>query len=229
MNKKFWNKEYKGAGRTSKLTLSNNPSEDLVKFCEWLEYEFGKKSLNVTTSATDLGCGNGRNLIYLSKTYGMRGFGCDISEEAISQAKKSAVGLPLVFKSQSIAQPFPIEDNSETLILDMMTSHFLNMDQRKKFLSEILRILKPGGFLFFKTFLLDDDQNAIRMLKDYPADEAGSYIHPSMKVAEHVFTEKEIVELLTPEFYIHKTVKSHGHLRKDSPKRRSICVYAEKN
>ncbi len=222
----FWDNEYKDGDN---LALSTNPSEDLVKFTRWLEREHGRLFLNPIASVADLGCGNGRNLIYLSTTYGMRGFGCDISKEAISQAKKRSKDLPLQYEARSIAEALPLEDASQTLVLDMMTSHFLTSDQRVAFKHEIARVLKPGGWLFFKTFLLDEDKHAKRLLSEHPAAEAGSYIHPKIGVAEHVFTEEEIVELLSDRFIIHKVLKSHGHLRtRGAAKRRSISVYAQK-
>ncbi|PIT89316.1 MAG: hypothetical protein COU27_00960 [Candidatus Levybacteria bacterium CG10_big_fil_rev_8_21_14_0_10_36_7] len=218
----FWEKEYKNSGH---LALSTNPSEDLEKFTNWLEKEHGRKYLNPIASVLDIGCGNGRNLIYLTKTFGMRGVGYDISGEAISQAISSSRDLPLKYETRSIAGDIILPDNSQTIVLDMMASHFLNEEERKHLISEITRVLKPGGWLFFKTFLLDGDKHAERMLRENPANEEGSYIHPLMRVAEHVFTEEEIEEVLTENFTIYKIVKSRQHRQ---GKRRSISVYAQK-
>jgi ubiquinone/menaquinone biosynthesis C-methylase UbiE len=111
----------------------------------------------------------------------------------------------------------------------MMTSHFLKANERKNLISEITRVLKPGGFFFWKTFLLDEDQHAERLLKESPADEAGSYIHPKIGVAEHVFTENEVTEALKNNFTIHKITKSHHHLAHgQAAKRRSMSIYAQK-
>lgn len=222
----FWNDEYKEGGH---LALSMKESEDMVKFLRYLERESGRKFLNPIASVLDLGCGNGRNLQYLSETYGMRGVGYDSSREAIAQAKKAADGKPLVYEVRSIAEPIPLPDNSQTIVLDMMTSHFLNKEQRANLRKEIARVLKPGGWLFYKTFLRDGDRNAERLLAEAPAEEEGSYIHPLMKVPEHVFTEAEIEEELGEYFTIHRTYPSHKHLlRGEAAKRRSISVYAEK-
>lgn len=226
----FWDKEYSvGKGAGSHLALSTEPSEDLQKFVRFLERENGHEFLNPKQSVVDLGCGNGRNLIYLAKEFGMSGTGFDIAQSAIMQAKKAAVAdeLRLDFSVRSIAGDLPFKDESQGLILDMMVSHFLNNEERAKLVTEIARIIKPGGWFFFKTFLLDEDRHAKRLLADHPAGEAGSYIHPEIQVAEHVFTEDEVSELLAPYFKIHKVQKSHGHLRK-SAKRRSISVYGER-
>ncbi|MES2088125.1 MAG: class I SAM-dependent methyltransferase [Patescibacteria group bacterium] len=222
----FWNKEYKTG---THLAISTNPSEDLQKFARWLEREHGREFLNQTSTVLDLGCGNGRNLIFLAQNYGLKGLGLDISREAVEQAKKLSTDLNLEYKVGSISDVLPVPDRSQSFVLDMMTSHFLNQEQRKKLISEIDRVLRPGGWLFLKTFLRDDDVNAERLLKENPAEEKGSYIHPKIGQAEHVFTEAEIEASLSEFFTIEKVTKSHGHLRQGHAfKRRSISVYAQK-
>lgn len=226
--KTFWNKEYK---QKDHLKLSENPSEDLVKFTRHLEREYGRAYLNPLASVIDLGCGNGRNLVYLSKEFGMRGIGYDISSEATLQAQKLSTDLPLTYEVRSIAGALSVPDASQTLALDMMTSHFLNHAEREMLYTEILRILKPGGWLFLKTFLLDEDIHAERLLREHPGTEVGSYVHPEIKVEEHVFTEDEIAEDIGKYFFVHKILKSHRHKDEHGRpgKRRSISLYAQKS
>ncbi len=222
----FWDREYKTQGH---LALSDNPSEDLIKFTRWLEREHGRKFLNATTSALDLGCGNGRNLIYLAKHFGIRGVGYDISGEAVNLAKKLSDDLPISYETRSIAGALPLPDASHMFVLDMMTSHFLKASERKNLIAEIARVLKIGGWFFWKTFLLDEDVHAERLLRESPSGEVGSYIHPKIGVAEHVFTEEEVTEALSEKFFIHKITKSHNHrLAGKIAKRRSMSIYAER-
>lgn len=224
----FWEREYKEGKH---LALSENASEDLQKFTRWLSREHDDESPcpAPNISVADLGTGNGRNLIYLAKTFGMKGTGFDISREAIAQAKTAGKDLPLEFFVHSIAEPIPLQGESQEIVLDMMASHFLNSEERATLLKEIARILKPGGFLFFKTFLLDEDLHAARLLREHPAGEPGSYIHPEIGKPEHVSTENEIIETFSPYFTIRKITKSHRHqIRGHAAKRRSISVYAEK-
>ncbi len=221
----WWDREYRDA---KNLALSDEPSEDLLKFTRWLVRETGGSVLNRHATVLDLGAGNGRNLIYLAREFGLKGLGYDISSEALAQAKKKSVGLDLVYEARSIAQPLPLPRASQTVVLDMMTSHFLNHSERERLLAEIVRVLKPGGWLFIKTFLLDEDEHAKRLLREHPAGEPGSYIHPRIGVAEHVFSEQELVDWLAPHFTIRKIAKSHRHLVRGRPaKRRNISVYAE--
>lgn len=225
-HKQFWDKEYKTGEH---LQLSDEPAEDLEKFCRFLERNYGKKFLNVTTKALDLGSGNGRNLIYLAQTYGMRGVGYDISNEGVKQAEKASVGLPITYVVRSIEGVLDIKDASVDIVLDMMTSHFLKEKERQMLLNEVLRVLKPGGWLFYKSFLADQDMHVRRLLKEHPADEPDAYIHPELGVYEHVWTEESIHEFFDPHFDIHKIERSHKHIRDGKAwKRRTVALYLEK-
>lgn len=232
--KDFWNKEYKKARKSGPqgphLALSDEPAEDLVKFTRWLERNYGRAFLNVTASAADLGCGNGRNLIFLAKEFGMRGTGYDSSREAINQAKAAATGLPLTFLVESLVKPIPLPDNSVTIALDMMSSHVLKSAERSHLRDEIVRVLRPNGWLFFKSFLLEEDANAKRLLREFPAEEEGMYIHPEIGVAEYVWTETSLRQFFEAYFTVHRIEKSHKHQHADGTawKRRTISAYLEK-
>lgn len=209
--------------------LSDEPAEDLEKFCRFLERNHGKKYLNVTTRALDVGCGNGRNLIYLAQNYGMRGVGYDISDEGIKIAKRASEGLPIVYEARSIAGVLEMPDRSVDIVLDMMTSHFLREKEREVLQSEILRVLKPGGWLFFKSFLAEEDMHVRRLLKEHPADEKDSYIHPELGLYEHVWTGESLHEFFAPYFSIEKIERSFKHIRDGKPwKRRTVCAYMQK-
>lgn len=227
----FWNKEY----RTSEhLALSPEPSEDLKKFTRFLARATKREFLNQYALALDLGCGNGRNLIYLTHEFGMRGVGYDISDVAIDLARAASPDLPITYETRSISEALPQKDESVTLALDMMTSHFLKKAEREALRAEILRVLRPGGWLFFKSFLADEDIHTRRLLREHPADEPGAYIHPKLGVYEYAWTEDAAREFFEPYFEIHKIEKSHKHLiRKHSGevqagKRRTVSLYLQK-
>ncbi len=152
----FWDKEYTNP---EYLKLSDAESQDLAKFTRWLMRRDREDLLQPDQSAVDAGCGNGRNLIFLNRTFDMHGVGVDISAAAISQAKSASRDLPITYCVGNAANPLPCEDGSQALALDMMTSHFLNQDDRFKLREEMFRTLKPGGFLFMKTFLKDGDRH----------------------------------------------------------------------
>lgn len=234
--KDFWNKEY---ARATHLALSEEHSEDLEKFTRFLQRKSGKEFLNVTRRFVDIGCGNGRNAIFLAREFGMHGLGYDSSAEAIKHAREAVCTIygtsekeksPLTFEVRDIREPIPLPDASVTLAMDMMASHVLVKGEREKLKEEILRVLKPGGWLFFKTFLRDEDRNAEELLQTFPGPEEGMYIHPEIKKPEYVWWEKDIYEFFEPFFTVHKLERSHKHVNKKGGawKRRTTSVYLEK-
>lgn len=227
-HKEFWDREYK---TSEHLALSTTHSEDLEKFCRYLIRHHKFQYLNPAARALDLGCGNGRNLIFLAENFNIQGTGFDISEVAIEHARRESGDLPIQYDVRSIAEPLPVPDESQTIVLDMMTSHFLKKAEREALRAEIYRVLRPGGWLFFKSFLVDEDVHTRRLLRESPADEEGAYIHPQLGVYEYAWTEDAVEEFFSGrEWELHKLHKSHRHiLKKGRPgKRRTFSAYVQK-
>lgn len=223
----FWDQEYTNA---ENLQLSTEPSEDLEKFTRWLGRQKNVAQLERDAHVLDLGCGNGRNLVFLAHDFHVHGVGYDSSSAAIAQARELSQDLPITYEVRSIAEPIPLADDSQDLVLDMMSSHFLSATDRQQLRDEIHRVLKPGGWCFLKTFLLDGDKHSERLLKDYPGGEPGTYIHPVIGVPEHVYDETELREFLEERFLIHKIYRSHKHVSKGKArKRRTISLYLQKD
>ena len=161
------------------------------------------------------------------------------SEEAIAQARRAAeialgeqaktAHFSIEFEVRSATEALPLKDASVDVVLDMMTNHFLKSKERANLLKEILRVLKPYGWMFMKTFILEGDQNAIRMINESPAGEENSYIHPEIGVYEYVATEDTLRKFFSPHFKIHKLIKSHKHVKDGKAwKRRTVSLYLEK-
>ncbi len=236
MTKKFWDKEYKSPEH---LALSVEPSGDLITFVHWAERNAEWHPFPRGGMILDIGCGNGRNIIALARESGMKGHGFDISEEAIAQARRAAeialgeqaktAHFSIEFEVRSATEALPLKDASVDVVLDMMTNHFLKSKERANLLKEILRVLKPYGWMFMKTFILEGDQNAIRMINESPAGEENSYIHPEIGVYEYVATEDTLRKFFSPHFKIHKLIKSHKHVKDGKAwKRRTVSLYLEK-
>ncbi len=258
MTKEFWNKEYKDPQH---LTMSKEPASDLLDFVKWAKRNAEWPAFPKHGTIVDIGCGNGRNLVPLCLEFNMNGLGTDISDVALSQAKnmiaetraeleaegiKSNPGLKIEFKRQGAEEPIDMPDQSVDVVFDMMVSHQLPKADREALAREIARLVKPYGWLFFKTFILDGDINARRMIEEHTitneailknpklADEDGkpeknSYIHPHTRGMEHVYSEDEIIELFSPFFKIFKMKKSYKHVLDGKPhKRRTVSVYMER-
>ncbi len=228
--KEFWNKEYKDPAFFS---LSEEVSSDLEKAVRWLEREFGKDVLRPDVTVLDAGCGNGRNLLWLNEIYRVKGFGYDISDEAISQAQARADnqqwGNKLTFVVRSIADIIPLEDESVDIALDLMSSHFLKEKEREIYIKELVRVLKPQGVLFFKSFYSEGDMHAKELIKKESAGEENAYIHPRLGVYEYVWSDEALKRYFDKDFIIHHKEASHRHMQRGKPnKRRSVMCYFEK-
>jgi SAM-dependent methyltransferase len=221
-----WDAEYKNP---EFFSMSEKAGSEVVKFARYMRKEYGEDYFKYV-KALDVGCGNGRNLIYIA-THGARGLGFDIAPSAIEQAKKLSQGMALQFISQPMAEKLPAEDESIDVVLDVMASHCLRESERVNYLSELKRVMAPDGYLFLKTFIWEGDQHAKRMCEQYPGGESHSYIHPSLGVFEHVWTEPELRAYLAPLGDIEYFDKSHGYQRWGGQpyKRRYVVVYLKRN
>lgn len=108
--------------------------------------ELIKKFINTKKGARilDLGCGLG-SLTQHFKTIKAKVIGVDISPQSIAYAKKHIKSANITFRVQS-AHNLGFTDNYFDAVIGNGILHHLDL---KKALPEILRILKPGGKIFF--------------------------------------------------------------------------------
>ena len=103
-------------------------------------------------SLLDAGCGGGRNLVYFLRN-GFKVYGVDQSATAIVQAKSLATELLNAIESDQ----FRVENvdrmsfSNETfdVVLSSAVLHFANDEEHwQAMVSEMWRVLKPGGIFF---------------------------------------------------------------------------------
>jgi SAM-dependent methyltransferase len=120
-----------------------------------------------THLAVDLGCGSGRNMLLLARhcDYVM---GFDRSPAALKLA--AARGFPIVCAD---GQSIPLADSSVNLLCAFDVLEHLDDDMRA--LSEIHRVLQPGGFLLVTVpayrFLWSEHDEALLHRRRYVATE----------------------------------------------------------
>lgn len=98
----------------------------------------------------EVGSGRGGGLAFLSKKYQPNSAtGIDIDKSAINFCNKNHRHLGLRFMRGN-AQKLPLDDNSMDVIINVESSHrYLDM---KVFLSEVKRVLRPGGAFLITDF-----------------------------------------------------------------------------
>lgn len=93
----------------------------------------------------ELGCGNGRNAVYLA-SQGCHVDAVDFSAEAIGWAREraAAAGVPVSLQRCSIFDA-RFRDESYDLVYDAGCFHHVAPHRRKDYVELVMRALKPGG------------------------------------------------------------------------------------
>ena len=91
----------------------------------------------------DIGCGTGTILKRLSDKADITGYGTDISERMITEAKKKCPQMKFFISS---CDKLPFEDKTFDVLTACMAYH--HFDNKEGFAAEAARVLKPGGILY---------------------------------------------------------------------------------
>lgn len=116
------------------------------KFPRFLKFlkvaEFLRKKETKNNNVLDIGCNTGHNLNRLSTTFDLKGYGIDISVNAIRQANKYKIFGNHFAVAQASQLPF-LKDTFDGIVSFDVLEH---LDKQKEFLLELMRVLKPNGW-----------------------------------------------------------------------------------
>ncbi len=221
-----WDNEYK---QSRLLAKENLPSSDVVRFVQFLRKE---KKIDINNlNVLDLGSGMGRNSFYLSDL-GASVIGIEISKTALKIAGDNAVndGLNIKYIKQSIGEEFPVQDQTQDILLDIVSSNSLSEAEREIYLAESNRVLKKEGYFFVKALCKDGDENAKYLIKNFPGKEKDTYIMPELKVEERVWTKQDITDFYSKFFKVVKLDKKTTYSRMNNRvyKRNFWIMYLQK-
>ncbi len=97
----------------------------------------------------DVGCGSGQTLAWFASRWpGWRTLGLDVSREGLLAARNGA--RQTVFGASALALPLPDGSVDAIITLDVL-QHLPLRGGDAQALTEIRRVLKPGGLLFIRT------------------------------------------------------------------------------
>ena len=142
INRNYWNIFYKNQN------LTTQPSRFAI-FCR-------KRLKNYKGVVYDIGCGNGRDVIYFNKNK-IYCVGLDKSSQAILINKKKFLSYKYNFKKKNFCRYFynPI-NNKKFSVYSRFTLHSINYEEEKKLFNSLLR-QKNLEYLFIESRTLDDE------------------------------------------------------------------------
>lgn len=137
-----WDVIYKNKGKDYQYYDVVKPHSDIGKIAALFKKRKVKKVL-------DLGCGGGRNLLYLAKK-GFELYGLDSSEEGVKMTKDSLDKENL--KAELIVgdafKKLPYETGFFDAVMSIQVLEHAKLKDIKNAIEEIKRILKPSGLIF---------------------------------------------------------------------------------
>jgi len=119
----------------------------------------GSLDLNDCT-IVEIGCGRGGNTALVAEKFDAQLIGVDMSSEAIAFCSKTHVKNPIDFRVGD-ALNLPLADDSCDAIINVESSH--SYGNLPKFLSEVGRICRSGGWFLHTDFLSAEDWDLVRM------------------------------------------------------------------
>lgn len=169
---KIWQSEHTKLNSIPSMA-SPKPASGVVSFVEYLK----QKGIEPTKKVVDIGCGQGRNAIYLAKE-GFEVYGIDYIKEALDKtrllADKNGVSVDLI--ETEIDKPWPFEDNFFDIAIDSFSSIDIETKEgRGVYRDEMFRTLKPNGYALV-TVVSADDEIEREMIQKHPGGEKNSTI-----------------------------------------------------
>ena len=137
LTKLGWDRAFKKEGK-----IFVKPHRDMARIAKFFKKEGIRKIL-------DLGCGSGRHLVYLAKR-GFDAYGIDIARHGIKIARDwlKKERLKANLEIGDIYKKLPYRDNFFDAIIGIKTLHHEKIENIRKLIKEVKRILKPGGLIF---------------------------------------------------------------------------------
>jgi SAM-dependent methyltransferase len=205
--KQAWEYEYQKQGIPSSFRKA--PARVVTEFYSWLEQRNFKGD-----QAADLGCGRGRNSLYLASK-GFSVVALDLLEENIDCLTHQArsMKLPITAHAQNVISPWPMNANSLDIAIDIFCyKHLTNKDAQQLYRKELARTLKSTGY-YFVSLASESDGFYGPLLTHSPAPHHKLVVDPYAQIESYLYSIAE----LTREFVDHFIVIKADEQESSSP------------
>lgn len=164
----------------------------------------------------DLCCGTGRHLVFLTQA-GFKVYGVDQAPSAIeiTRLRLQKIGLKDIFLKVGDMRNLPYKDRLFDAVVCVWSTGHGHKEDMEKTISEMYRVLKPGGIL-----LSDFPSSKDRRFGVGKEIANQTFLHPDIDhpdVPHYYFHEEELRELLSQYFEI----VNLEHITYDDPKHMS--------
>lgn len=133
--------------------------KEIWDYCAAVGNPFDAAVINEEDTVLDIGCGAGIDLCVASLLVGKKGnvFGVDVTPSMVEKARQHAIlaNLPNITVSEASIENLPLEDESVHVVI---SNGAINLaPSKQKVFSEIHRVLKHGGNLYFSDMIKDEN------------------------------------------------------------------------
>lgn len=187
--KKAWNEEYGRKGIPS--SFRKDPTKTVIDFLTWLK----DNNHRFNGFAADIGCGQGRNSIYLASE-GFKVIGIELLEENATMINKQAKenALPIQAFAQDAACTWPIESNTLAIAIDIFCyKHIVNKEKQLKYRQELWRTLKSDGY-YHISLASDKDGFYGPLLKNSPNPKEKLIIDPHSNIPSYLYSKEDLTQ-----------------------------------
>lgn len=145
-HKDIWDREHSQQSSFAAMHTTK-PSAPIPAFIEYIT-QLGFKPGEARI--LDLGCGKGRNSIYMA-SHGFHVIGVDFSEKALADARQRSASYNnlIEYEHVDITKEWPFGNNYFDIIIDCNASIYIPDHERSVVISEAKRVLKPRGLYLF--------------------------------------------------------------------------------
>ncbi|MFY9287946.1 MAG: class I SAM-dependent methyltransferase [Alphaproteobacteria bacterium] len=176
-------------------------------------------------NAVDLGCGKGRNTLFLARK-GLHVTAMDFAPNAIDALQKSAIRQKLHTKIrafvQDINEDWPLKSDEADLVVDTFCfKHLSSKEEYESYKKNLLRILSVGGHYLLSFNSIGDGYYGSYMRTAaqpaMPVDDAVK-IDPINGVESTLFSREKAIEFFGPELEVFAELKSNesdGNVQRD--------------
>ena len=188
----IWETEHAQSASLPSLA-DHKPHSGVIDFVKFL----ARLGIDPPRKIVDIGCGKGRNAIYLAKQ-GFEVYGMDYSNHAIHTAKlaseREQVSELIHWSHQELDKPWPFNNDYFDLALDCFSSIDIETAEGRKYYNqEMFRTLKCGGYSLV-TVVSAHDTIEKEMILNSPGQEINSTYWTNTGKFQKNYDENELRE-----------------------------------